>query len=286
MTEVTVAWEAECQVGEGPTWFGDEGILRFVDIRGGRILSHHPETGVNEIFDVGGRPSFIVPDASGTAIVGSKLGVYRFSGGKLGQTLVEVPDDPGNQINDATVDTDGNLWFGTMDSDHKDNAGAIWSYDGKLLQRRGPRAAIPNGPAISPDGRWLYHVDTMKRLVWRYPLQELPALDNGVVIIEIPEGEGLPDGIVFDSEGCIWLGLWDGWGVRRYSPSGELLAHIAMPCANVTKIAFGGDDLSTAFVTTARVRLTEEQLAQQPMAGSLFTFSPGVKGLPVSKARV
>lgn len=285
MTEVSVAWEAKCLVGEGPTWFADEGILRFVDIRGQRILSYRPDTGEKKVFEVDANPAFIVPDASGGAIVGSLRNLYRFIDGELSQ-LVEIPEDPGNRANDATVDAMGRLWFGTMDPDHKENAGSIWRYDGAQLERMGPRAAIPNGPTISPDGRWLYHVDTLKRQIWRFPLEDLPVLEGGALIAEIAEGEGMPDGIVFDSEGCFWIGLWDGWGVRRYTAEGELLAHVDMPCANVTKLAFGGKDMDTAFVTTASVRLTEEQLKQQPLAGSLFTFSPGVKGLAANKARI
>ncbi len=285
MGEVTLAWELECQLGEGPAWFVDEQLLRFVDIKRGHIHAYDPATGAKDSFAVGGQPSFIVPEAGGAAIVGSNLGLHRFASGLLSEPLMAIPDIEGNRTNDATVDRSGRLWLGTMDDHHSGKMGALWCHEDAGLRRTGVEAAITNGPAISPDGQWLYHVDTIKRLVSKYPLGPNAELGGGEVIVEIAQEDGLPDGVVVDSEGCIWLGLWNGWGVRRYDPAGKLLRHIEMPCANITKVAFGGPGLTTAFVTTARTGLSAEQLRDQPLAGSLFSFDPGVVGLPLPKAR-
>ncbi len=285
MGSVSLAWELKCQLGEGPAWFRGEQVLRFVDIKRGHIHAFDPATGVKDTFEVGGQPSFIVPEDGGGALVGSGLAIYRFASGRLGAPLFAIPDIEGNRTNDATVDLSGRLWFGTMDDQHSGKCGAVWCHDEAILHRAGAEAPITNGPAISPDGRWLYHVDTIKRLIWRYPLEGRTVLENGEVLVELEEQDGLPDGIVLDCEGCIWVGLWNGWGVRRYDQEGRLLEHIAMPCANVTKIAFAGPDLGTAYVTTARSGLDEERLRDQPLAGSLFTFDPGVAGLPLPNAR-
>lgn len=285
MGEATLAWELECQLGEGPAWFPDEQLLRFVDIKRGHIHSFDPATGAKETFDVGGQPSFIVPEEGGAAIVGSNLGLHRFASGQMGQPVIAIPDIEGNRTNDATVDRSGRLWFGTMDDRHSGKMGALWYIEDAALRRTEVEAAITNGPALSPDGEWLYHVDTIKRLVWKYPASAKPKFGEGDVIIEIAHGDGLPDGVVVDSEGCIWLGLWNGWGVRRYDASGKLLTHIDMPCANITKLAFGGPGLTTAYVTSARSGLSPEQLRDQPLAGSLFAFETSVAGLPLPKAR-
>ena len=98
--------------------------------------------------------------------------------------------------------------------------------------------------------------------------------------MQLEETDGHPDGIVLDSEDCLWVALWDGWGVRRYAPDGTLLLQVDLPCSRVTKIAFGGPDLRTAFVTTARIGLDDIQLAQQPLAGGLFAFEAQVAGTP------
>ena len=109
---------------------------------------------------------------------------------------------------------------------------------------------------------------------------------EGAVHIRIAEEDGYPDGVVLDSEGCLWVGLWHGWGVRRYDPEGAMMRHVPMPCACATKLAFGGPDLATAFVTTARIGLSEAELAGRPEAGSLFAFEPGVSGVPTPSVRI
>ncbi len=96
----------------------------------------------------------------------------------------------------------------------------------------------------------------------------------------IEEGAGYPDGLAVDADGCVWTGLFAGWGVRRYSPRGELLNFVRFPCANVTKIAFGGKGLTTAYATTAWKGLTPSQREEQPLAGGLFCFSVATPGLP------
>ena len=100
------------------------------------------------------------------------------------------------------------------------------------------------------------------------------------------EADGYPDGVVLDSEDCLWVALWDGWAVRRYAPDGSLLYQIDFPCARVTKIAFGGPELRTAYVTTARTGLDASALAAQPLAGALFAFDVPVAGLPLSEAQL
>ena len=113
-----------------------------------------------------------------------------------------------------------------------------------------------------------------------------PAIAGSDLFLQLDETDGYPDGVVLDSEGCLWVALWDGWGVRRYAPSGELLLHIPLPCARVTKLAFGGPDLRTAYVTTARTGLDDAALARQPLAGALFAFDAPVAGLPLPEARI
>src|SRR5690606_38891458 len=100
MGDVTLAWELECQLGEGPAWFADEQLLRFVDIKRGHIHSFSPATGAKETFDVGGQPSFIVPEEGGAALVGSNLALHRFAAGHLSTPLLAIPDRDGNRTND------------------------------------------------------------------------------------------------------------------------------------------------------------------------------------------
>ena len=129
-------------------------------------------------------------------------------------------------------------------------------------------------------------MDTLAGLVWAFDISTRDTLDDGHIFARINPADGFPDGVTIDSEGCLWVALWGGWAVRRYSPAGELLASIAMPCSQVTKIAFGGSDLRTAFVTSARIGLSADELLQQPDAGGLFTFRAPASGLPSNLVRL
>ena len=137
---------------------------------------------------------------------------------------------------------------------------------------------ITNGPAFSPDGGILYHTDTLERRIYAFDLREDGSLANKRIFVTIEEGAGYPDGPVVDSQGCLWTGLFGGWAARRYSPAGRLLESVAFPVANVTKLAFGGADLTTVYATTARKGLSAAALPAQPLAGGLFCFQTKIPG--------
>lgn len=134
---------------------------------------------------------------------------------------------------------------------------------------------------MSPDGRTLYHTDTMARRTYAFDVDDAGALSGKRRFVDTPTG--YPDGMAVDAEGYVWIAVWDGWRIDRYDPAGRLERSIAFPCANVTKLAFGRDDLRTVYVTTARKGLTPEALAAQPLAGGLFTFKSPVPGLPATR---
>jgi sugar lactone lactonase YvrE len=284
-TEVRLVWPVGALLGEGPLWCGDEAALRFVDIRSGCLHRYDPATDSRETREIGGSPSFIVPNADGGYLIGSGHELRRFDGKVLGDAVATLDMAAHNRINDATVDAAGRLWFGTMDDAEKVPTGTVHSLDRGELRRHDWQAVVTNGPAISCDGRTLYHVDSGERTIWRIPLDGGSLAATGEIFVRIDPADGYPDGVAVDSEDCLWVALWDGWGVRRYAPDGTLLLHIDLPCARVTKLAFGGPDLKTAFVTSARTGLDQAMLADQPLAGALFAFDAPAPGrlLPAVK---
>jgi xylono-1,5-lactonase len=279
---VRLVWQADCLLGEGPVWLAEEQALRFVDIKRGRLHRFVPSTGTCETLVVGGKPSFILPNASGGFLVGSEHAVWTLEDGQLVNRVTIIDQPAHNRTNDGTVDTQGRLWFGTMDDDEQQSTGELYCIDRHGIHKMGCRAVVTNGPAITPDGKTLYHVDSGNRTIWRYTIGEGPSIKDGAVFLLFDETDGYPDGITLDSEGCLWVALWDGWSVRRYAPDGSLLVTVDFPCARVTKIAFGGEDLRTAYVTTARIGLSTEDLRVQPLGGSLFAFEVGVPGFAIS----
>lgn len=283
---VDVAIRTACLLGEGPIWIGREHALYFVDIKGGSVLRWHPGTDQLSTAQVDGNPSFVVPASGGQLLVGSRDGIHVFANGRLDGLVTAIPQPASNRTNDGTVDGRGRLWFGTMDDTEASTTGRIWCFDGATLSVAGGSAIVTNGPAVDDERRVLYHADTVRRIVWRCPLTDSPILANEEVFLQLDESDGYPDGLTVDSEGCLWVALWDGWAVRRYSPGGTLLMHVALPVARVTKLTFGGAALDTAFVTTARVGLDDSALAGQPHAGCVFAFAAPAPGRPSPEVRL
>jgi len=274
-------WEVEAELGEGPVWVED--ALWFTDIKRHKIHRYQPQTGERRSWDAPEQVGFVLPARSGSFIAGLQSGLHRFDPDSGGfELLVTVePDRPDNRLNDGVVDPSGRLWFGTMDNNERDKSGAFYRFERGELHPTGVTGiAITNGPAVSPDGRILYWVDTVGGGIFACDIGEDGSLGGSRELVTIPADEGHPDGPTIDSEGCVWISLYAGWEARRYSPAGELLERVRFPVANITKIAFGGPDLRTAFATTARQLLKAEEIERQPLAGALFRFDADVPGVP------
>lgn len=270
------------ELGEGPVWVERDAALWFVDIKGRR--AHRWDPGSRELQSWGApaQLGFLAPLLGGGFVAGLKTGLHRFEPQAdefVLLTQVE-PDLPDNRLNDGNVSPEGELWFGSMDDREVEPSGALYRLgaDGRCVcLDKG--YVITNGPAFSPDGRVFYHTDTSERTVYAFDRPDPHTLARKRVFVRIEEGAGHPDGTMVDQEGCVWIALYGGWGVRRYSPAGKLLATVRLPCANVTKIAFGGPDLRTAYVTTAWAGLKPQERAAQPLAGDLFSFEAPAPGM-------
>ncbi len=275
-------WALEAELGEGPVWSAAEGALWFVDIKQDRLHRFDTAAGEGRSWTAPARPGFLAPCSDGGFIVGLKSGLCRFDPerGEFTPPAPVEPHRPSNRLNDGVVDAAGRLWFGSMDDGETDATGRLYRLD-----PAGPRAVdhgyvITNGPAISPDGRRLYHTDTLRQVIYAFDLSPEGEISGKRVFARIEPGGGYPDGPTVDAEGYVWTGLFGGWSARRYSPFGELVRTVHFPCANVTKITFGGEDLRTAYATTAWKGLTSEQRSQQPLAGGLFAFRVDAPGQP------
>ena len=287
-TEVRQVCALGATLGEGPAWVAHEQALWFVDIKYPRLYRFSPDSGTLDHWDAPAQIGWALPAADGTMIVGLQTGLHRFdtAEGRFTPLAMVEPDRPGNRLNDATVAPDGTLWFGTMDDGESAATGRFYRLErGTVVDSGHPPVAITNGPACSIDGRTLYTTDTLGRTIWAQPINDDHTLGPQRLFATIEEGAGYPDGPTIDAEGCLWTGLYGGWAVRRYDPDGRLMRSFAMPVANVTKIAFGGADLRTAYVTTARQGLDPAALARQPLAGDLLAFDPGVAGTALTAIR-
>jgi xylono-1,5-lactonase len=277
---VDCVWPLQCALGEGPLWW--DNALWFTDITQKQVHRFDPASGQGQSWPAPSQVGFLAPLKNGHFIAGAKTGLYDFdpASGAFAFIRFVEPGHPSNRLNDGAVDGNGRLWFGSMDDGESQASGMLYRFDRGSLAPMDSGYVITNGPAFSPDGGILYHTDTLEKRIYAFDLREDGSLANKRVFVTIEEGAGYPDGPVVDSEGCLWTGLFGGWSVRRYSPLGTLLQAVHFPVANVTKIAFGGAELTTVYATTARKGLDFAGLAAQPLAGGLFRFTAEAPGLP------
>ena len=256
--------------------------LWFVDIAAKRVHRYHPHADRHDAWTAPEKVSFILPTRRGDFIVGLQSGLRRFdpdTGGfeHFADIEAHLPD---NRLNDACIAPDGSLWFGSMHDLQTRHCGALYRVDRHAQALRLDEGyVITNGPAFSPDGRIFYHTDSLARIIYAYDCDASGCLTDKRVLVRIDESVGVPDGTTVDAEGCLWAAIWGGWAVHRYSPAGELIESVPLPCSNVTKVAFGGADRRTVYVTTAWAGLSETERSAQPQAGDLFAFRSTVSGL-------
>jgi sugar lactone lactonase YvrE len=267
-------------LGEGPLWW--QSAVWFTDIKQKQVYRFDPASGQKQNWAAPSEVGFLAPLKNGHFIAGAKTGLYDFDPADGSFALIRSvePNRPSNRLNDGAVDGSGRLWFGSMDDDEKASSGMLYRFHRGSLSPMDSGYIITNGPAFSPDGATLYHTDTLERRIYAFDLREDGSLANKRVFVTIEQGAGFPDGPVVDSEGCLWTGLFGGWSARRYAPDGRLLENVAFPVANITKLAFGGPNLTTVYATTARKGLDAAALADQPEAGGLFCFEAKVPGQP------
>jgi len=272
-------------LGEGPVWVARDQALWFVDIKGRRVHRFDPAADAIGSWDAPDQVGWVLPVRDAGFLAGLRGGPSSFDprSGSFGPILAVPDHPPTNRLNDATSDASGRLWFGTMDDGEQAATGRLYRGCAAGIQTASDATlVIANGPAIAPDGKTLYYADTLARTIHAAELRDHAMPGPARILARIEQGVGYPDGLTVDAEGCVWVGLFAGWAARRYAPDGRLLQSVPFPTANVTKIAFGGAELRTAYATTARKGLDATALAAQP-AGDLFAFDVDTPGLATTE---
>jgi sugar lactone lactonase YvrE len=281
--DVRVALDAGDQLGEGPFWDDRSGELLRVDIAGGLVQGWNPDSGHAWQRQLPGEVSAIVPrESERGAVLAAGHQLLLDDGLRLTALAIAERDRPQNRFNDCKCDPRGRLWAGTMSKRREAGAAALYRLaPGGDLDCAIAGTTISNGLGWSPAGDRMYFVDSATQRVDVLDFDAASgAIENRRALAGVEPSAGLPDGLAVDVEGGVWICLFGGGVLHRYGPEGELTAVVALPVTNPTSLAFGGADLRTLYVTSARQRLTDAQLAAEPLAGAVLALEPGIAGLP------
>ncbi|WP_298160137.1 SMP-30/gluconolactonase/LRE family protein [Brevundimonas sp.] len=284
MAEPELVWDVGAELGEGPVWDDGRRAVWFVDIKGRKLHRYGVAEGARASWTTPDQIGFALPAEDGSLVCGIRGGLYRFDPDRGSfDLIIRVEDDrPQNRLNDGFVAPDGSLWFGSMDDSEATVSGALYRFHNGEIVRHDDGYRVTNGPAMSPDGRTLYHHDTTERRIFAFSHAD-GVLTDKRLFAETPDG--FADGPSVDAEGVLHVGLFNGWGVARFAPSGDRIGTIRLPVQTVTKAAFGGDDLRDLYCTTAWLNNADKR-AEQPTLGGLFRVRVETPGLPQHRVRL
>lgn len=294
--ETVPGWEiavaAGAELGERPVWDALAGCLLWVDINAGRLHRYRPGTGNEVLVDLaaagpGGRAVAIGAAAQrrGGGYVLAAADGFRLTGpdGQFHGGPVRPPgmgDDV--RFNDAACDPAGRFWAGTVGYDRQPGAGALYRFDADgTVTTVLTEITESNGLGWSPDATTFYYIDSgepqprVRAFGFDAATGTLGAFRD---LVSFPPGDVVPDGLVVDGEGAIWVALFGGAALHRYSPDGDLLAALPVPTSRPTCPAFGGDGLSDLYLTTAWEGMGERQRAAEPLAGHVLRTRAGARG--------
>jgi sugar lactone lactonase YvrE len=277
--------DSRCELGEGPFWHPLLKRLFWFDILNKTLLSADTSGHIVDRFtfkDFVSAAGVIDDDRLLVAQAGALL-EFSLSTDTSKVVVALEPDRPGNRTNDGRVDRTGGLWIGTMSrrGGQDKGAGALYRYRAGELTTILTEQTIPNSTCFSPAGDVAYFADTMRPLIRKVACDPATGLPVGEWSdFASTEGRGGPDGAVTDSEGYVWSARWGAGCVVRHAPDGSVDRIVDLPVSRITCPAFGGDDLKTLYITSAREHMTPEQLEKEPHAGSVFSIRVDVPGLP------
>ena len=276
--------DVPCVCGENPLWHPTHRRLYWVDIPRGTLFSYDPATGAHEpclqTDPIGG---FTIQEDGRLLLFMAGGAVKLWDGSALVTVIEQIPGETDTRFNDVIADPRGRVFAGTMSI--PDRPGRLYRIetDGSyevIIQPVG----CSNGLGFTPDRHRVYYTDSIPREIALLDYDQATGeLTNRRLFASLSQSEGLPDGLTVDAEGFIWSARWEGGCVVRYAPDGSVDRRIDLPTPKVTSVIFAGEAYEDLYVTTAG---GDERGADDPLAGALFCFRPGVRGVPEFPSRV
>jgi sugar lactone lactonase YvrE len=273
-------------LGECPTWSEEDQSLHWIDVRGQALRCLNIESGAIRNCPMPEMVGCIAMRAAHEFLVALRSSIATFNPATGAFKTVAGPHAgiPNMRFNDGRCDRQGRFWVGSMNDVTREPVGYLYRLDGNGCVRMLDLVAVPNSLCWSPDGRTMYFSDGREPLIWAFAFDPATGtLTERREFARLAPGNSVPDGATVDDQGYVWSAIYGAGVINRYAPDGILDRVIEMPVSQPTSCAFGGPDLDTLFITTARQRLSQSELAAQPLAGALLAMRLDVRGLPEPK---
>ncbi|MCO5978915.1 SMP-30/gluconolactonase/LRE family protein [Ideonella oryzae] len=287
---------APCELGESPFWHPEEACLYWCDIPGRELHRADPVRLSHDRWHFDSEPACCMPVLGGGLVLAMRDGLWCFDPTRGERTrLAPPPYDPAIQrFNDGKADAQGRVWVGTLHEPKDRPAAALYRWSHGEIDRMADGITTSNGLAWSPDGRTLYWSDTQAHCIYaldmdaqdgsptrRRVFQQFPlkAPDQDLDLYA-----GRPDGAAVDSEGGYWVAMFEGQCLLRLTPEGAIDRRVPLPVRCPTMPCFGGADLRTLYITTARHKRPAAELARMPWSGCVLQMRVEVPGLPTNFA--
>jgi sugar lactone lactonase YvrE len=282
-----IAWQDRAEVGEGPVWDSSDGTLLWIDIGNNLIQRFDPVAHTNSAVVVEQGVSAAVFAKRGGLLIATTEGLAFATiddGVADVEVITAVETSSSNRMNDGKCDPEGRFWVGSMTHDGSPASGSLYRVDPDLsVHPLLGGVGTGNGLGWSPDTSTMYFIDSPTRVVrvFDYDPASGEATDGRDMTLRLPNDVATPDGLSIDTDGNLWIALWEGSAVHCYAPDGSLLEVIEVPARRVTSCCFGGEGLTDLYITSAALDLTDAEI-EATHAGSVFRARPGVAGVPVS----
>jgi sugar lactone lactonase YvrE len=274
--------DIQSTLGEGAIWNHTDQRLYWVDIDQHLLHWFDPLTKLHQTSSLAKKITTVVPTSKGELLIALEDGIYSYNKSTAELQLRHINpenDLTGNRFNDGKCDPAGRFWVGTMG---KEQSAALYCMNKDYnLQVMQTGITNSNGILWSPDQKTMYYIDTPTCKVMAYDFNNNTGqITNPQTAISIPTQIGRPDGATIDSDGMVWIAMWGGYSVTRWNPkTGELILTIEVPSKNITSCAFGGENLDTLYITSAKGQATNSDLIDYPNSGGLFAIKPGATGI-------
>lgn len=272
---------AEGILSESIVWHPKEEVLYWVDIIGKKLNKYNLTDRENISLDIDSMIGTVVPVDSGGVVYATESGLYFYNLFHT-QKIANPPFSELNNMrfNDGKCDSYGRFWIGTMDKDASAKKGNLYVFNNNKWVKKIVNTTISNGITWYKN-KFMYYIDSFEKQIVRYDFDHKKGeIKNQKVIINFPNSMGLPDGMTIDSNGNIWVAMWGGFAVLCINPNdGKIVDKIVLPVPNVSSCSFGGSDLKTLIITTAKQGLSKNELLKYPLSGKIFFVKLSIPGL-------